>query len=178
MTDRGGVRGPTDSRQFVAGDLGDQFGNQVGLGGEIAVDGAGGDIGPDRDRRDLYGSHTALGGGVSGSSQDGAAARCEAFHDLMGPPIDHAAFPVPMRLTGENPPKSAFSFLAMDDRSLQEVNNNSDVKTSRFWMQAYSAGAMAGDRAPGSRHHGPTRQPTSAATTSVAPKPVGAPSSG
>ena len=45
-----GIRRAADRRQFVARDLGDQFGNQLGLGGEIAVDGAGRDIGADRDR--------------------------------------------------------------------------------------------------------------------------------
>src|SRR6476619_6574578 len=46
-----------DCGQFVARDLGDQFGNQIRLAGEIAVDRTGGDIGANRDRRDLHRGH-------------------------------------------------------------------------------------------------------------------------
>ena len=90
-----GIRRAADRGQFVARDLGDQFGNQIGLGGEIAVDGAGGDIGADRDRGDLHRGHAALGRGVPRRRQNGAAPRREPFYDLMGSPIDHGAFLVP-----------------------------------------------------------------------------------
>jgi len=52
---RRGIRSASDRCQFVARDIGDQLGNQFGLGWEVAVDGARSDIGADRDRRDLDG---------------------------------------------------------------------------------------------------------------------------
>ena len=84
-----GVRGAADRGQFVARDVGDQFGNQIGFGGEIAIDGAGGDIGAACYRRNLHRGHAAFRGGVPRRRQDGAAARREAFYDLMSPPVDH-----------------------------------------------------------------------------------------
>ena len=92
-----GIRRAADRGQFVARDFGDQFGNQVGLGGEIAVDGAGRDIGADRDRRDLHRGHAAVGRGVPRRRQNRAAPRRQPLHHLMGSPIDHGAFPVPWR---------------------------------------------------------------------------------
>ena len=90
-----GIRRAADRGQFVARDLGDQFGNQLGLGGEIAIDGAGRDIGADRDRGDLHRGHAALGRGVPRRRQNGAAPRGQPLHDLMGSPIDHGALSVP-----------------------------------------------------------------------------------
>ena len=43
-----------------------------------------------RDRRDLHRRHAAFAGRIPRRSQDGAAPRREALHDLMGPPINHA----------------------------------------------------------------------------------------
>jgi hypothetical protein len=86
-----GIGGSANRGQFIARDLRDQFGDQVRLGREIAIDGAGGDIGADRDRGDLHRGHAALGSGIPRRRQDGAAPRREAFYDLMGPPVDHDA---------------------------------------------------------------------------------------
>ena len=44
-----------------------------------------------------------------------AAARGEAFHDLLGPPINHDAFPVPTHFRGKEPAAARIQFLAIDD---------------------------------------------------------------
>ena len=87
-----GIGRAADRGEFVARDVGDQFGDQIRLRREIAIDGAGGDIGADRDRRDLHRGHAGFGGGIARGRENGAAPRRKALHDLMGPPIDHGAF--------------------------------------------------------------------------------------
>ncbi len=62
---------------------------------EVAVDGAGRDIGADRDRSDLHRHHAAFGRSVPGRRQDGATPRRQPLYDLMGSPIDHGASSVP-----------------------------------------------------------------------------------
>ena len=82
------IRRAADRRQFVARDLGDQFGNQLGLGGEITIDGPGRDIGADRNRRDLHCRHAAVGRSVPRRRQYGAAASSEPMtpiRKLSGP---------------------------------------------------------------------------------------------
>jgi hypothetical protein len=89
------IRRAADRGQFVARDLGDQLGNQLGLGGEVAVDGAGRDIGADRDGSDLHRRHATLGRSVPRRRQDSATPRRQPLYDLMGSPIDHGASSVP-----------------------------------------------------------------------------------
>ena len=92
---RRGIRRAADRRQLVARHLGDQFGNQLGLGGEVAVDRAGRDIGADRNRGDLHRHHAALGRSVPRRRQDGATPRGQPLYDLIGSPIDHWRVSVP-----------------------------------------------------------------------------------
>jgi hypothetical protein len=91
------VRGAADGREFVARDVRDQLGNQVRLGGEVTIDGSGGDIGPDRDRRDLHRGHAAIRRGTARRRQNGATPRRKPFHHLVGSPIDHARASLPWR---------------------------------------------------------------------------------
>ncbi len=92
-----GIRGAADRGQLIARDVRDQFGNQIRLGREITIDGAGRDIGANRNRRDLHGGHAGFGRGIARRRQNSAAPCGQALHHLMGSPIDHGAFLVPSR---------------------------------------------------------------------------------
>ena len=79
----------------IAGNLGNQFRDQLGLGGEVAVDRARRDIGPDRDRRDLNRRHPAFRRSLPRRREDRTAPGRKALNHLMRPPINHGALPVP-----------------------------------------------------------------------------------
>ena len=65
-----------------AASTGDQLGDEIGLGREIAVDRAGGDAGALGDGGDLHRRHAVLDGERAGGLEDGLLAR--------GQPADHA----------------------------------------------------------------------------------------
>ncbi len=131
-----GIRRAADRRQLVARHLGDQFGNQLGLGGEVAVDGAGRDIGADRNRGDLHRRHAAFGRSVPRRRQDGATPRRQPLYDLMGSPIDHGAPSVPGAPSSPRGAcQNAHTFNILSDKRthrFEEVNNYSWLMTRRF----------------------------------------------
>ena len=67
----------------------DQFGDEIGLGREVAVDGAGGDAGALGDRGDLHRRHAALGGDFRGRGQDRLLALGQAADHVLGAAIGH-----------------------------------------------------------------------------------------
>jgi hypothetical protein len=62
---------------------------EPGLGGEVAIDRAGGDAGALGDRRDLHRRHAAFGGGVGGRGQDGGPSSGQPAGDVFRATIGH-----------------------------------------------------------------------------------------
>ena len=77
------------ARDFALGDGGDQRGDQIGLGREIAIDRAGGDAGALGDRRDLHRRHAAFGGDRARGVDDRARGGGQPADDVVGAAIGH-----------------------------------------------------------------------------------------
>ncbi len=69
--------------------IGDQLGNQVGFGREIAINRPCRDIGPGRDRGDLDRGHPTFRSRFTGGIEDSMPARRKTAHDLMSSAINH-----------------------------------------------------------------------------------------
>jgi len=114
---------------------GDQFGHQIGLGREIAINRAGGDTGALGDIGDLHRGHAAFGSRIPRRRQNGAAPRREAFYNLMSPPIDHGRVShpcTPPRGLSNRPEGGRVQcFLAISKNRFEELNNYSGGLTSR-----------------------------------------------
>jgi hypothetical protein len=154
------IRRAADRGQFVARDLGDQFGNQLGLGGEVAVDGAGRDIGANRDGGDLHRRHAALGRSVPRRRQDGATPRRQPLYDLMGSPIHHGVFRPRRALEPHRACQNAHTFNTLSDKCthrFEEVNNYSRLMTRwisdadwRILLAKFSEPLTSSQRCPAS----------------------------
>src|SRR5262249_20803012 len=74
---------------LLAGKIGHDRRNQLGLGGEIAIDRAGRDAGPLGDRHDLDRRYALFGQRVTCSRQDRLPARSELADYSLGLPVGH-----------------------------------------------------------------------------------------
>ena len=84
-----GIAGGYHDRKLAAGDGGDQFGNQIGLGREVAINGAGGDAGAFCDRSDLHRPHAAIGGNLRGGFEDRLLPLGQAANHVFGAAVGH-----------------------------------------------------------------------------------------
>ena len=87
---RRGVAGGRHGGKLAAGNGGDQLGDQIGLGREVAVDGAGGDTGARGDRGDLHRAHAALGGDGRRRGQDCLLPLGQTANHVLGAAIGHS----------------------------------------------------------------------------------------
>jgi hypothetical protein len=85
-----GVGGAAHGRHLALRDGGDHVGDQVGLRREIAVDGAGGDIGALGDGGDLHRLHAALAGQRQCRIQDRLLASGDPTDHVLRAAIGHA----------------------------------------------------------------------------------------
>src|SRR5207253_1508527 len=83
------LRGTAHGGGFLLGNGGGKFGDQVGLGGEIAVDGAGSDSGAFGDGRNQHRAHAAFIGGGPSRRQNGLAPFGQPAGNTVGAAIGH-----------------------------------------------------------------------------------------
>ena len=84
-----GIGGPPHRLDLALGHAFDQRADQFDLAGEIAIDGAGGDARPRRDRRDLDRRHAARGRRVARRIDDGVVAGVEPADHVFGAAVGH-----------------------------------------------------------------------------------------
>jgi hypothetical protein len=84
-----GVRRTAHGADLALGHARHQRADEIGFGGEVAVDRAGGDAGALGHRGDLDGRHAAIAGRLSCRGQDRVMAGRQAANDVFGAAIGH-----------------------------------------------------------------------------------------